>query len=308
MARMTPVDTDDPLKARLLAAISPHAPLYDALWRQDRLFRYAAWLQDGQARPSRFPSAVWLRGLQSPVDSPAMITRAALESECQLWETWSLAAVSDVDALDAAARTAEDQMRRDRAEAVRMVSDPALIARGLPVWNADACCLLPARLGSWELHALADNEDDAPGLGVTYRYEHTLRLGRTSLYLFTNGCDAVRPGIADARSRATFGAALQDAAQFAHEQSHVWEWIERCVVETTPSSNGNSVEWFGAAWRIERSGKAPLFEALSLTGFRERFLKVRCSILADIMGSDAGTELVDTLNTALADWVVDEGP
>lgn len=308
MARMTSMDIDDRLKARLLALVSTHGPLYDALWGQDRVFQYAAWLKDGQMRPSRFPIAVWQRGLRAPFESPETITRTALESECQLWETWPSEAVSHVDALDAAARTAEEQLRLDRLEAVRMVSDPALIARGLPLWNADAGCLLPARLGPWELRALADNEADAPGFGVTYRYEHPSRLGRTSLYLFTHGCDVVHSGVADGRVRATFDAALQDAAQFAHEQRHGWQWIERGVVETTPSSNGSSVDWFGAAWRIERSGRPPLFEALSLTGFRERFLKVRCSLPADIMDSDAGRELVDLLNTALADWVVTEGP
>ncbi len=267
---------------------SGYAVAFDTLWRDERLMRYVYWLRE-QAHPKFNITGSW--------------SDADIKAEIELWRQARRQGLGDVDIIDSIRDKLQARFGFDLASARAVASDPHLATLGLPVWNVLTGSLMPESLGRLRIEAVADYENETPGMGMGYSYRVADESHRADLYLFTAGQCGLGDSVDDRRV----------ASRFATE----WESFQlllRTAEANQPTQQGPSLESLQdqmgsrfsliSAMASAPSSNGDVMSCLSITAFCNVFLKVRVTFAAldyeDETIQDWVQQVVDAFNVDLA--------
>jgi hypothetical protein len=281
------------LMKQLSAAHKPFGAAYDVLWRRERMYRYVYWLEHA-ARPSFNLIGSW--------------KQADIQVELELWKSFAVRGFNAEAAVEAGKTLFEERFGRALDEAIARAAEPALAARGLPIWNVATGSLVPQSLGPWRIYATEDNERQGAGLGNTYQYRQSGEDAPLTMYVYNQGEAGIEAGIGDPRLANALVRTLRDIEAAAQSRGDAIEMLMEPAVEVLRTPRGTEIQFVSSAWNVVTRDGERKTSAVSMTGFRGNILKIRLTGSETYLGSEGGRAAVTASNADVASFVEMFGP
>ena len=273
------------LMDELISARQPYPVAYDTLYRRERMLRYAYWLKHRE-RPSFNFIGTWIPD--------------QMRTELAMWNSMHKRNLDDADVIETVTKQLEQRFGSTLSGAQALVTAPDLAHHHLPIWNVAADCLVPQKLGDFLIAGTSSYQEPSDGLSYTYR--HTLNDAPLTLYIYDLGLAPIKPGLSDPRF----------AKHFADCMGGVEHYLclnRRGIAIVTRSASRSA--WYAVRCRNSvrerklgrNSSDGQRGRSLSVTGFRDMFLKGRLTGPIDFFVTDTGQASVSELNLDLADFV-----
>lgn len=274
----------------LNSARMPFRIAYDTLYRRERIFKYVYWLENG-AKPAFTLIGSWI--------TPDMRTELAM------WQSMSKKGFDDIDVVDTVTEDLERRFGLDHAAARVRATDPELARRHLPIWNNAADCLIPQKLGDFHINGMQTYAQLS--MGQSYAYRHTIADAKLTLYLCDHGCALIEPGITDPRLQDLLRDTIKIVKDLAKSQGGTVQQLTEPQVVFIRPPVGIEIPFASTTWELVSADGSRVTEGLSMTGFRDMFLKLRVSGSTVFFDADVGQAAVAALNLDLADFVAEFG-
>lgn len=274
----------------LLVARRPYPAAFDTLYRRERILRYAYWLERG-AKPTFNFIGTWIPD--------------EMRAELAMWRSMRAKDFDDMDVINAVTGDLELRFGFRLADVRALVADPELARRNLPVWNIAAECLVPQKLGDYQIVGMSSYAQQYEG--QSYAYQHTVTTAPLTLYIYDCGVAQVAPGISDPRFQEHLWNCINDVELHATSHGRTGRRLIEPQAEVICSPAGTEIVFASTSWEFVAADGQRGFEALSLTGFRDMFLKVRLTCPTAFFDTGPGQAALDAMNLDLADFVAEFG-
>jgi hypothetical protein len=155
-------------------------------------------------------------------------------------------------------------------------------AQGLYV-DAGSKLRFPGRLAEFQQSRVHQYDDPRLGVSVAYILDG---LGKADIYVYDLGLPEIPPGIDSDVVKSAFASADNDIA-YMHETGHYVDMEKLLPLGAVLDARGSGQKLYVRSYRfrLNREGAEPVMSWLVLTGFHNRFVKIRFS-----HGADAASE------------------
>lgn len=252
---------DPELQAQLHQVRAPFVRVYDAMYRVERMLRYAHWLRVREHAPRNVLGS-W--------------TKADIAAEIELWRSFQERRLDESELADEIVHRLQDEYDQGVDDALQVTTDTALAASGLPIWNTDIAALVPQSLDVLRIYKAVVDQSD--WLGRTYMYRHLHPRATASLIFYPKHAIGIAPSLEDPRIADAFECAAADMMEFAEIRGAKPIDSLGPVEERLEGEEGIVQQVVTQLVRYENPGGSRMDEYLTMAGFRGRYFKMRVTL------------------------------
>lgn len=282
---------DSDLQAQLHQAHAPFARVYDAMYRVERMLRYAYWLRAREHAPRN------LLGSWTDVD---------IAAEIGLWRSFEERRLDESEIAEEIARRLQDEYEQSIDDALQATTDPSLATNGLPIWNPDVDALVPEPIDSLRIYKAI--VDQPQRLGKTYRYRHPHEPVFASLFFYPAHPIGIWPALEDPRIAEAFAGAAAEVTTAAGRRGAKLIDSFGPVEERLEGEEGIVQLVVTGLMRYESPDDTQTDEYLTMAGFRGRYFKMRLTLPSAAPDDRPEWLDVNRFNSDLATFLAFYGP
>lgn len=279
------------LQAQLRQVRAPFARVYDAMYRLERMLRYAHWLRAREHAPRNLLGS-W--------------TEADITAEIELWRSFQKRRFDESEVADEIVRRLQDEYDQCVDDALQDTTDPALATNGLPIWNPDVDALVPQTLDVLRIcKAIVDQPDP---LGRTYTYRYPDAPAVASLIFYPKQWIGIAPALDDPRMADAFAGAAADMMELAENRGAKPIDSIGPEEERLEGEEGIVQQVVTQLVRYANPDGSGMDEYLTMAGFRGRYFKMRLTLPSAAQDDRPEWLDVQRFNSDLATFLAFYGP